>query len=146
MNFPGTSNNTNSMFPPIVDSKGKRVFNYWVFKFSEKIPVDDVVCHYLDGEMLKNALVFIDYVRASKMKIKQSSANVWSVKCRGKHVLNIMVNQDSWGVRLVYDHVKQGNIFTPGKAEEIRALVSSLQSNKQKQRLWPLPIASALMR
>ena len=57
--------------------------------------IDDVVCHQLDGEALKDALFIIDNIREHKMKIKWSSVNVWSVKYKRKHVCDLRIGYDS---------------------------------------------------
>ena len=57
--------------------------------------IDDVICHQLDGETLKEALFIIDNIREHKMKIKWSSVNVWSVRYRRKHVCDIKIENDS---------------------------------------------------
>jgi len=67
--------------------------------------IDDVICHYLDGSTLKNALSFIQYIRDSKMKIKWSSVNVWKVSYKRKRVMDIRLTDGAFGVRLVYDHL-----------------------------------------
>jgi len=102
--------------------------------------IDDVICHYLDGNTLKDALSFIDYVRASKMKIKWTAANVWSVRYKGKHVLDIIVSADSWKVRLVYNHVTTNHVFNRNDAENIRNLLNTLGSSSEV--LQPVPAMS----
>ena len=57
--------------------------------------IDDVICHYLDGEALKEALFIIDNIREHKMKIKWSSVNVWSVSYKRKHVCDLRVDNNS---------------------------------------------------
>lgn len=120
----------NIMFPNDVESRESRLIEYWICNVNEKKPeIDDVLCQYLYGDMLENALAFIKYIRAAKMKIKHTSEHTWSVKYKGKRVLDITINQDSWGVRLVYDHIKTGrSIFTPRKVEEIKSLISLLNT------------------
>ncbi|MCL2628714.1 MAG: hypothetical protein FWD44_08495 [Oscillospiraceae bacterium] len=106
-----------------------------------KPSIDSIICHYLDGTTLKNALNFIDYIRASKMKIKWSAVNVWSVRYKGKRVLDIIVKEDSWSVRLVFDHV--GSIFglTEYDVESIRSLVGTLRVSMPRH-LEPIPAMS----
>jgi len=60
-----------------------------------KPKIDDVICHYLDGEALKDALFIIDNIREHDMKIKVSSINVWSVQYKGKHVCDLRIKDDS---------------------------------------------------
>jgi len=103
--------------------------------------IDDVICHYLDGETLKNALNFIDYIRASKMKIKWSAANVWSVQYKGKHVLDIVVREGSWFVRLVFDHMGSSFGLTKYDVESIKSLVGMLRVSMPRH-LEPIPAMS----
>ena len=60
--------------------------------------IDDVVCHLLEGDALKDALIFIDNVRANRMKIRWSSVNVWSVYYKHMHVCDIRLEKDSWSL------------------------------------------------
>jgi len=57
--------------------------------------IDDVICHYLDGETLKEALFIIDNIREHNMKIKWSSVNVWSVSYKRKHVCDLRIENNS---------------------------------------------------
>ncbi|MCL2079885.1 MAG: hypothetical protein FWH17_08615 [Oscillospiraceae bacterium] len=106
-----------------------------------KPEIEDVICQYLDGNTLKNALDFISYIHASKMKIKWSAANVWSVKYKNKRVLDIIVRNDAWRVRLAYDHIAPGIFITKGEAEYIKALVGTLK-NSMSGHLEPTPAMS----
>ena len=65
---------------------------------SARPEIDDVVCHLLDGDVLKDALIFIDNVRANRMKIRWSSVNVWSVYYKHMHVCDIRLEKGSWSV------------------------------------------------
>jgi len=65
--------------------------------------IDDVICHYLDGQALKEALFVIDNIREHKMKIKWSAVNVWSVWFKRKHVCDLRLNQDSLHIGPVND-------------------------------------------
>ena len=60
-----------------------------------KPKIDDIVCHYLDGEALKDALFIIDNIREHDMKIKWSAINVWSVQYKRKHVCDLRIENDS---------------------------------------------------
>ena len=55
--------------------------------------IDDVVCHYLDGETLKKALHFIDNLYSNGMKIRWSDVNVWSVHYRRKHICDVAIER-----------------------------------------------------
>jgi len=51
--------------------------------------IEDVICHNLEGDTLKEALFIIDNIRENRMKIKWSSVNVWSVQYKRKHVCDL---------------------------------------------------------
>ena len=57
--------------------------------------IDDVICHFLEGDTLKDAMIFIDNIRANKMKIRWSSVNVWSVQYKRKHVCDLRIEKGS---------------------------------------------------
>ena len=65
--------------------------------------IDDVICHYLDGQALKEALFVIDNIREHKMKIKWSSVNVWSVRYKRKHVCDLRLDKNSLHIGPVND-------------------------------------------
>jgi len=65
--------------------------------------IDDVICHYLDGQALKEALFVIDNIRDHKMKIKWSKVNVWSVSYKRKHVCDLRIDKDSLHIGPVND-------------------------------------------
>ena len=65
--------------------------------------IDDVVCHLLEGDALKDALIFIDNIRANRMKIRWSSVNVWSVYHKHTHVCDIRLEKGSWSASQVSD-------------------------------------------
>jgi len=62
---------------------------------SARPDIDDVICHLLDGNALKDALVFIDNIRANRMKIRWSSVNVWSVHYKRRHLCDIRLEKGS---------------------------------------------------
>jgi len=66
--------------------------------------IDDVVCHLLEGDALKDALILIDNVRANRMKIRWSSVNVWSVYHKHMHVCDIRLEKGSWSVNLFSEY------------------------------------------
>jgi hypothetical protein len=90
--------------------------------------IDDAVCHYLEGEALKDALIFIDNIRASKMKIKWATVNVWSVHYRHKHVCDIRLENGSWSVS--YDCVNKNSRedYAPYNVEGVMWLVGALNN------------------
>ena len=65
--------------------------------------IDDVICHYLDGQALKEAMFVIDNIRDHKMKIKWSKYNVWSVRYKRKHVCDLRIERDALHIGPVND-------------------------------------------
>ena len=115
-------------FSGIITEASNNTSNQYAFEQESNRPaIDDVICHYLDGNTLKNALNFIDYIRASNMKIKWSAMNVWTVMYKSKHVLDIILRQDTWSVRLVLDHVVKSFGLSQYDVESIRSLVGALR-------------------
>jgi len=53
--------------------------------------IDDVICHYLEGEKEKDAFFVVDNIRDNKMKIKWFSPNTWAVTYRRKHVCDLTI-------------------------------------------------------
>jgi len=72
--------------------------------------IDDVVCHLLEGNELKDALIFIDNVRANRMKIRWSAVNVWSVYYKHMHVCDIRLEKGSWSVSQNSEHI-DGRVY-----------------------------------
>ena len=73
--------------------------------------IDDVICHNLEGETLKEALFIIDNIRENKMKIKWSAINVWSVEYKRKHVCDLRIENGNLIIGKLSDilitHVKE---------------------------------------
>jgi len=65
--------------------------------------INDVVCHTLDGNALKDALFVIDNILENKMKIKWSSVNTWAVRYRFRHVCYLKIEKDSLSIGPVND-------------------------------------------
>jgi len=65
--------------------------------------IDDIVCHYLDGEALKEALFIIDNIIEHNMKIKWSSVNVWTVEYKRKHVCDLTIQNGVLNIGKVND-------------------------------------------
>ena len=102
---------------------------------SARPDIDDVVCHLLEGNALKDALVFIDNIRASKMKIRWSSVNVWSVHYKHKHVCDIRLEKGSWSVSQISEQINTYEDYFPYNAERMiwlsRALRDSIKEDKR---------------
>lgn len=65
--------------------------------------IDEVICHQLDGEALKEALFIINNIQEHKMNIKWSAVNVWSVQYKRKHVCDLSIKKDSLVIGPVND-------------------------------------------
>jgi len=96
--------------------------------------IDEVMCHTLEGNTLKDALNFIDNIRASKMKIEWSSVNVWSVYRGFKHVMDIKVASNTWGITLLLDHEKSSRAYIGSEMEGVRKLIYALRNSVGSQR------------
>ena len=102
---------------------------------SARPDIDDVVCHLLEGNALKDALVFIDNIRANRMKIKWSSVNVWSVHYKHKHVCDIRLEKGSWSVSKISEQINTQGEYFPNNSERMiwmsRALRDSITENQR---------------
>ena len=72
-------------------------------QFRTRPAIDDVICHKLDDETLKEALFIIDNIRENNMKIKWSSINVWSVQYKHKHVCDLRIEKGNLAIGKVSD-------------------------------------------
>jgi len=66
-----------------------------VMQKKAKPQIDDVICKYLDGESLKEAVYIINNIREHDMKIKWSAYNVWTVSYKRKHVCELRIDKGS---------------------------------------------------
>ena len=64
-------------------------------QLDNKPMIDNVICHYLDGEALKDAMFIIDNIREHNMKIHWSSVNTWTVQYKRKHVCDLKIDKNS---------------------------------------------------
>ena len=96
---------------------------------SARPEIDDVVCHLLEGETLKDALIFIDNVRANKMNIRWTAVNVWSVYLKHTHVCDIRLESGSWSVSQISKHINARKDHTPGSSECMIWLVRDLKDS-----------------
>jgi len=67
-----------------------------------KIKIENAINELLTGEINKNALNFVGYLRTSKTKISQVHANRWDVSM-GKKICKITVNNDDFAV--IFDEI-----------------------------------------
>ena len=92
--------------------------------------IDDVICHYLDGGTLKEALYIIDNIREHKMRIKWSSINLWTVRYRRKHVCDLSIKNDALHIGKVNGILEirvTDMLYSP---ESLRRLIISLKNSK----------------
>ena len=62
--------------------------------------IEDVIPEYLDGDMKKNALNFIAYLRANRMKPLWHGLNTWKANDKGTGLYSIMLCEgdgEGWG-------------------------------------------------
>ena len=97
--------------------------------------IDDVICHILEGNALKDALAFIDNIRANRMKIRWSSVNVWSVSYKRRHVCDIRLEKGSWSVSQISENINTREAYFPYNSERmiwlIRAQKDSVSEDQQ---------------
>ena len=94
-----------------------------------KPAIDDVICHRLDGEALKEALFVIDNIREHNMKIKWSSINVWAVQYKRKHVCDLRIENDSLHIGQVSGVLAIRVTNMSYDPESIQRLISSLKDS-----------------
>ena len=100
---------------------------FYTAQLETRPEIDDVICQLLDGSVLKEALIFIDNVRANRMKIKWTSVNVWSVYYRAKHICDIMLEYGSWSVSHVNEYLNSQDGYVPYSTESKKWLVAKLK-------------------
>ena len=101
MNLPITERDATLVFVNMNTPKNTETKHHHNRQTDTRPKIDDAVCHFLDGDALKDALIFIDRIRDSKMKIKWSSVNEWSVYKGFKHICDIKIAKGKWSVNYV---------------------------------------------
>jgi len=91
--------------------------------------IDNVVCRYLDGEALKDALYIIDNIREHDMKIKWSSVNKWAVKYRRKHVCYLSIEKGSLVIGHVSDILAKRMKYMTYDLENMKKLVDVFKNS-----------------
>ena len=91
--------------------------------------IDDVICHYLDGETLKEALIVIDNIRAGGMKIRWSSVNVWSVLYKRRHVCDIILSNGKWSIHQVCEYNNTCECYKSYDPESMKRLIGALRDS-----------------
>jgi len=98
-------------------------------QMKDKPMIDEVICHHLDGETLKEALIVINNIRAGNMKIRWASYNVWSVHYKRRHVCDMIIKNDSWSIRQVCEYVKTCDCYMAYDPESMKRLISALRDS-----------------
>lgn len=93
----------------------------------ERPNIEDVVCHYLDGDTLKGALAFINNVYVNKMKIRWVDVNAWTVHYRWKHICDIVIEKGVLKVQYVQHYVPEEDHYVHD-AESMMNLITTLRS------------------
>ena len=97
--------------------------------------INDVICHKLDGDALKNALFVIDNILENRMQIKWSAVNTWSVKYKRKQVCDLRIESDTLSIGPVNDvlatSVKNMSYNQESIAQLIDALRDSITDTKE---------------
>jgi len=91
--------------------------------------IDDIVCHILDGEALKDALFIIDNIREHDMKIKWSSVNKWAVQYRRRHVCYLSVENGSLVIGQVSDILAKRVKYMAYDLENMKRLVDVFKNS-----------------
>jgi len=98
--------------------------------------IEDVICHNIEGEKLKEALFIIDNIRDNKMKIKWSSVNVWSVQYKRKHVCDLSIENGNLIIGKLSDilitHVKNLSYETTTENPLLDAIIDMVNGTQQK--------------
>jgi len=79
-----------------------------------KLKIEDIIAGLLDGEMKKNALDFIAYLRETKMAVSRASGNAetkridgaWKANYKGKGICRIWLSKNHWIVCPYIDYTK----------------------------------------
>jgi len=90
--------------------------------------IEDVICHLLDGAALKDALIFVDKIRAGGMKIKWTSVNTWSVTLKRKYVCEIKIEKDSWSVSYTSENANTNVNYIPYSPSRMRCKYEALKA------------------
>jgi len=104
-------------------------------QLERKPEIDDVLCHTLDSDTLKEALFVIDNIRENKMKIKWNSVNEWSVHYKGKFVCNLRIDYGCLTIgqisEVLAERVKNMSYNHEGNNPPIRALIDLVTGERQ---------------
>jgi len=98
-------------------------------QFETKSKIDDVVCHSLDGEALKEALFVIDNIRENKMKIKWFSVNVWTVRYKGRYVCDLRIEKDSLVIGEISGVLATRVKTMPHSPESVERFINALRES-----------------
>ena len=83
--------------------------------------LENSISECLNGDMIKVALDFIDYVKSMKMSPRWTNRNAWVMNYKGKGVCKVYVYDNGWFIRpsFNYDYTDELMTFlTENKLEE----------------------------
>ena len=86
-----------------IDNHKEEMIHQSYNQSTTKPGINDVICHKLDGDALKDALFIIDNILENKMKIKWSAVNTWAVKYKHKYVCDLKIKNDNLVIGPVND-------------------------------------------
>jgi len=95
----------------------------------KKHKIDDVICHSLDGDALKEALFVIENIRENKMKIKWFSVNVWTVRYKGRYVCDLRIENDSLVIGEITGVLTTRVRTMPHSRENVERFINALRES-----------------
>ena len=61
-----------------------------------KPKIEEVIGDFLDGDALRNALDFVNYLRDNNMNLRWSATSTWTIKHKSKRVCLIRLHGSAW--------------------------------------------------
>jgi len=121
---------TTGMFSALLVNTDRGESEQTAYEQLESRPeIDDVICHYTDGDALKDALFVIDNIRDNDMKIKWFSPNVWSVQYRRKHVCDLRIENGSLSIGPISEVLVTRVADISYEMEKIEQLINALRNS-----------------
>jgi len=77
-------------------SEKKIVFMSYKEQKEVKPVIEDAITEFLDGDMKRNALDIIAYLRDSKISPRWCLTNWWNSSCKGKSICKIHLSDNGW--------------------------------------------------
>jgi len=87
----------NRFNPSWFDAMGESVTSFRVQK-KTNAKIEDVIPHYLDGNMQNSAMNFVAYLQTNKMPLKWDAWNTWKAHSKGKVLCWITLHPFMWVV------------------------------------------------